>query len=175
MELLKSADNVLVIRANGTVSTQSPDDAIKEYAGKGFLDDFSDDGDDISDRGSQDDSPARHYIAPEPKDPIAANFRPTGDLALYKYYLTFVSKPVFILWLVVVVVLVVTERGPGILKPNCQHNFVYTLIVRHADIYMRLWIERDPENKLFFVGYAAFGVVTVFLNLAWSGCVAGQS
>jgi hypothetical protein len=128
VELLKSADRVLVINANGTVSIQSADKAIKEYEGKVFLDDFSDDGEDISDVGSQDNSPARHYTPPEPKQPIPTDFGLTGDLALYKYYLKTVSKSILTVWLVVLVILVVTEKGPGML---CRRPTANIKLHRH--------------------------------------------
>ena len=112
-----------MLHTNGTVSTQSPEKAIKKYEGKGFLDDFSDDEDDISDRGGQDDSPARHYTPPEPKEPIATDFRQTGDLALYKYYMKSVSTWIFIVWIFVLVILVVTEKAPGTLRSS-KHKFV---------------------------------------------------
>ena len=129
MELLKSADRVVVIHANGTVSIQSPEDAIKEYEGKGFLDDFSDDGEEISDDGSQASCPTRHYTPPEPQRPIPTHLAPTGDLALYKYYLKSVSKSIFAVWLVVLVLLVVTEKGPGISIPDREHRTTGTLII----------------------------------------------
>ncbi|KAK3175676.1 hypothetical protein K4F52_010059 [Lecanicillium sp. MT-2017a] len=168
VELLKSADRVLVMHANGTVSTQSPEQAIKEYEGKGFLDDFSDDGEEISDEGSQEVSPTRHYTPPAAKEPIPTTFFPTGDLALYKYYLRSVSVYTFGLWCVVLVILVVTEKGPGISKSTSEHGIPQALIRHLTDLYMRLWTEHAPKNKLLFAGYAAFGVATLFTNLAWS-------
>ncbi|XWX01887.1 hypothetical protein V2A60_009916 [Cordyceps javanica] len=34
------------------------------------------------------------------------------------------------------------------------------------DVYMRLWIERDPENDLYFIGYASIAVIACLLFVA---------
>ena len=120
MELLKSADRSLVINSDGTVTTQSPQGAIKEYEGQGFLDDFSDDSEDISDGGSRDDSPARHYTPEKPKPQPNTSLRQTGDLKLYKYYLSSVRRSMFIMFLLLTVVHVLAERAPGTDTLNVQ-------------------------------------------------------
>lgn len=37
-----------------------------------------------------------------------------------------------------------------------------------ADIYIRLWVEKDPDNKVLFIGYAVLGLSTIFINILWS-------
>lgn len=113
MEVVKNADNVIVMQANGPVTMQSPKAAIKKFEGKGFLDDFSDDDEDISDGGSNDNSPARHYSPPKPAPKASTSLRQTGDYAMYKYYLKSVNPVVFILWLLLLGIHTVVEKAPG--------------------------------------------------------------
>ncbi len=121
MELLKSADRALIIHSDGSVTTQSPQSAIKEYEGQGFLDDFSEDSEDISDGGSRDDSPARHYTPEPPKPRASTSLRQTGDLKLYKYYLSSVRRGMFMAFLLILVLLVLVERAPGNETLNVQN------------------------------------------------------
>ncbi len=101
------------MQTDGTVAMQSPEKAIKKFEGTGFLDDFSDDGEDISDGGSRDDSPDRHYTPPKPTPKASTSLRQVGDLAMYKYYLKSVKPGVFITWLLVLSLLAVSEKAPG--------------------------------------------------------------
>jgi hypothetical protein len=35
-------------------------------------------------------------------------------------------------------------------------------------IFLRIWLDKDPENNLYFFGYAALGVSKiVFASLSW--------
>lgn len=93
---------------------QSPDDAIKEYEGKGFLDAYPDAQDGIIDKSGQEGTLAMNNAPPEPTKRPDTQLRQVGDMALYKYYIKSVSAVTFILWLVVLVLLTLTEKGPGI-------------------------------------------------------------
>ncbi len=116
------------MQANGTVMSQSPENAIEKFEGMGFLDDFSDDGEDISDGGSRDDSPDRHYEPPKPSPKASTSLRQMGDMAIYKYYLKSVKPGVFSLWLLVLCLISVSEKAPGMNIPNLRNLTVLTRI-----------------------------------------------
>lgn len=148
------------------MTVQSPQQAIKRYEGKGFLDDFEDDSEDISDGGSRDDSPARHYTPPSPVEPVDTRLRRAEDLAPYKTYMKSVSTVVFVSWLLLAIVLALTERGPGMSTLGLSFG-THSLTLRPADIYMQLWVDNDPSNKSMFIGYAVFGMSTVLVAVIW--------
>lgn len=33
-----------------------------------------------------------------------------------------------------------------------------------AVIFVRIWLERDPQNRLYFIGFAAFGLINPVMN-----------
>ncbi len=113
MELLKSADKVLVIHTGGAATMQTPQSAIRKYEGRDFLDGDEAGSELISDENSQDDSATRHYSPPAPKVKPSKQLHQTGDIKLYKYYLGSFSFKVLVVWLFVAGLVIITERGPG--------------------------------------------------------------
>ncbi|KAK3192864.1 hypothetical protein K4F52_001221 [Lecanicillium sp. MT-2017a] len=83
-----------------------------------------------------------------------------GDSTLYLFYFNSIGKPFFILWVFVMFLVSLTERFP--------------------EIYVRIWLDVDPEDMRFFIGYALLGVgssiFTIFnhtlyyLNLVPESC-----
>jgi hypothetical protein len=113
VELLKSADRVLVIHTDGTATMQSPQSAIKKYEGRDFLDGDEAGSELVSDENSQDDSATRHYSPPAPKAQPSKQLRQTGDIKLYEYYFRSFSFKMLMVWLFVASLVIITEKGPG--------------------------------------------------------------
>ena len=112
VEDLSYADLVLAIDHNSQVTVERAKKAIEKYGGANFLDDDSDEG--SSESGSQDDSGAEQYSPTrlQQEDNMAC-LRQRGDISLYRYYLSSVTAWVLIVWLILTILVAVTERFPG--------------------------------------------------------------
>lgn len=86
---------------------------IKKYEGQGFLDDFSDNSEMISDLGGRQEPAAGQNAHEKPKPRPTTSLRQYAGLDLYKYYLSSVHRSSFIMFLVIMVLHVVGERAPG--------------------------------------------------------------
>lgn len=75
--------------------------------------------------------------------------RRKGDYSLYGYYLRSTGLTVIGLWLITILVAAVASRMPV--------------------IYIRLWMEADPTNKLYFVGFAILGAASVIFTMIGVG------
>ncbi|KAJ3477705.1 hypothetical protein NLG97_g8769 [Lecanicillium saksenae] len=78
----------------------------------------------------------------EPK----TNVRRDGDVSLYWLFIDPMGRAKVLLWTFVMFLASVGEMAP--------------------DVYMRLWIERDAGNNLYFIGYASIAVVACLLFVA---------
>lgn len=89
------------------------------------------------------DQEATHANAsPGPKN----NVRQKGDASLYWLFIDPMGRIKVSFWAVVMLLASIGEMAP--------------------DVYMRLWIERDPGNNLYFIGYASIAVVACLLFVA---------
>ncbi|OAA69111.1 ABC transporter, transmembrane domain, type 1 [Cordyceps fumosorosea ARSEF 2679] len=70
--------------------------------------------------------------------------RNSGDFTLYKYFLRPAGFWCVLVWLVAVGIAAVSERMP--------------------QIYARLWLDRDADNLLYYIGYAGLGLVAPVLS-----------
>lgn len=112
VEDLNYADLVLAIDHNSQVTVERAKKAIEKYGDANFLDDDSDEG--SSDSGSQDDSGAEQYSPTQlQQEDNMARLRQRGDISLYRYYLSSVTAWVLIVWLILTILVAVTERFPG--------------------------------------------------------------
>lgn len=114
MELLKLADNVLVIHGDETVTGETSLGAIKKYGREDFLEGHQNNEDSTSTAKS--DTLVKE--APPAKD----DRRSRGDISLYRYYLDSVRMALFLSWLVVAVLVVVTEKFPSKSKPSADNE-----------------------------------------------------
>ncbi|KAJ6779421.1 hypothetical protein PWT90_03877 [Aphanocladium album] len=80
--------------------------------------------------------------SPEPKNDV----RQKGDASLYWLFLDPMGRVKVLFWAFVMLLASIGEMAP--------------------DVYMRLWIERDPGNDLYFIGYASIAVVACLLFVA---------
>ncbi|KAJ3498540.1 hypothetical protein NLG97_g1033 [Lecanicillium saksenae] len=62
-----------------------------------------------------------------------------ADFSLYKYYLKSAGLQALLLWLLVIIIASISERMP--------------------QIYARFWLDRNPNNRLYFIGYACLGLL----------------
>ncbi|OAA75198.1 canalicular multispecific organic anion transporter 1 [Akanthomyces lecanii RCEF 1005] len=75
------------------------------------------------------------------------NIRTRGDFGLYRFYFRALKNPRFFLWIATMVVVTICDNFPN--------------------GYVRIWVDKDPNNNLYLLGFAllAFGRVAVGL---WS-------
>ena len=78
-----------------------------------------------------------------------ASDRQKGDYSLYGYYLKSTGLVAIALWIWTVWVAAVASRMPV--------------------IYIRLWMDKDPSNKLYYIGFALLGVGSVCLTVITVG------
>lgn len=88
--------------------------------------------------------PPRDHQLAEPKAVLKENtIRRDGDWSLYWLFIDPMGRTKVAIWAFVMFLASVAEMAP--------------------DVYMRLWIERDAENGLYFIGYASIAVLACFL------------
>ncbi|OAA64956.1 ABC transporter, transmembrane domain, type 1 [Cordyceps fumosorosea ARSEF 2679] len=78
----------------------------------------------------------------------APRYHPTskyGDFSLYSYFLAPAGGWILVLWVVIVSVAAVAERMP--------------------QIYARIWLEKNPDSRLYYLGYAILGVIAPLCNV----------
>lgn len=112
-------------------------------------------------------SPARSLQAPSVHPPAAENMDDIrkGDRSLYHYYLGSVKWPLLILSLCLIVMSSVSDRTPG---EHILNTTMTSILTIRKVIFLRIWLEKEPENNSYFIGYAALGVSKVlFSSLSW--------
>jgi hypothetical protein len=114
VELLKFADNVLVIQSDGTVTMETSLGAIKKYGREDFLEGHQNSEDNTS--------TAKSGTLKLKKQPAKDDLRRRGDISLYRYYLGSVRMILFVPWFVVAVLVVVFEKFPGMSKPFAKYK-----------------------------------------------------
>jgi hypothetical protein len=120
VEDLNYADLVLAIDHNSQLTVERAKEAIEKYGVANFLDADSDEGG--SDSGGQDDPVVRQYSPPQlQQDDDIAHLRQRGDISLYRYYLGSVTAWVLIIWLILTILVAVTERFPG-MRIACKED-----------------------------------------------------
>ncbi|EFZ03270.2 ABC transporter, transmembrane domain, type 1 [Metarhizium robertsii ARSEF 23] len=138
-EYIKSADQMLVIGDGGSVKSlaglgdaeQCREDVtawLSPSAGE-KVDDKGDAADEARDAGKQD------LEGTSANDELL--IRRHGDFRLYSFYLKSTAKWLWAIWLVTVIFVAVAERLP--------------------EIFLRIWLDVAPENKVYLVGYILFG------------------
>lgn len=90
-----------------------------------------------------------------------------GDFSLYYYFASPAGTGRVLLWGVLVLVAAIVER-----MPSKQSRFAANATVKltlRAVIFVRIWLDMDPQNRKYFAGYAAFGVLNPIMN--WIACL----
>ncbi|KAK3180626.1 hypothetical protein K4F52_007976 [Lecanicillium sp. MT-2017a] len=143
--LARAADQILLLDGSGSVRlAESPEDG---GLGKSLtIEDLKtlqiSEGDETGAAASDDSSLAQKEAQPD-ADPAA---RQKGDVSLYLLYFQPVMKRVMVAWLVTTVLYSIAERAP--------------------EIYVRIWLDVDANNKLFFIGYALLGALSGIFPMA---------
>ncbi|KAM3532049.1 hypothetical protein NHJ13051_000425 [Beauveria bassiana] len=76
-----------------------------------------------------------------------SNFRTRGDFGLYQFYFSAIDKTRFILWIVAMIVVTICDNFPS--------------------GYVRIWVDKDPKNNLYLLGFALLALGRVIIGL-WS-------
>ncbi|KAM3492907.1 hypothetical protein MY3957_003872 [Beauveria namnaoensis] len=76
-----------------------------------------------------------------------SNFRTRGDFGLYQFYFSAIDKTRFILWIVAMIVVTICDNFPS----GC----------------LRLWVDKDPKNNFYLLGFALLALGRVIIGL-WS-------
>ncbi len=97
--------------------------------------------------------------------------RQRGDVSLYFYYIKSTGWALIIPWLVSMAFAAVTDRTPC----ESRSTLYYTRYMpRQTDthlsvIFLRIWMGKDPQNNLYFIGYALLGVMTIVVPCSTIG------
>lgn len=136
---------------------ETPASAIQTYGGEDFLE---------SDHVPHEDQASVATPASESKSLAPADLRQRGDVKLYKYYLGTVRYGVLLPWLFFAVMVVALEKLPGMVYHLfCTLN--YPLNLCSTDIYVRIWVDKAPENKSLILGYAILGIAAMASVVPW--------
>ncbi|KAG8412280.1 hypothetical protein J3458_014468 [Metarhizium acridum] len=136
-EYINSADQTLVIGDGGS---------IKSVAGLGDVGQCQEDVTEWLSPSAGEETEEKDEATDEAQDACkesgtAANnellIRRQGDFGLYSFYLKSTAKWLWAIWLVTVIFVAVAERLP--------------------EIFLRIWLDVAPDNKVYLVGYILFG------------------
>ncbi|KAM3519750.1 hypothetical protein NHJ13051_007282 [Beauveria bassiana] len=86
-----------------------------------------------------------------------------GDFTLYKYFLRPAGLYCVILWLSSIAIAAVAEKMPRTPTPDVIFllPFVINMLL---GIYVRFWLADNPENRLYYIGYAGLGLIAPVLS-----------
>lgn len=87
-----------------------------------------------------------------PQKTETPRYHPTskyGDFSLYSYYLKPAGGWILLLWIVIVCIAAIAERMP--------------------QIYVRIWLENNPNSRFYYIGYLLLGVGNPLCNLLAGG------
>lgn len=92
--------------------------------------------------------------------------RRNGDTSLYMFFLKSASKRLLIPWLAATILVAVFEHMPR-MPPHLMRRRIS--LMPRIEIYMRVWVDVDPTNKLYFVGLVLIAVFASLINMfmAW--------
>ncbi|PMB69507.1 ABC transporter C family member 8 [Beauveria bassiana] len=85
-----------------------------------------------------------------------------GDFTLYKYFLRPAGLYCVILWLSSIAIAAVAEKMPRTPTPDVV--FLPFVINMLLGIYVRFWLADNPENRLYYIGYAGLGLIAPVLS-----------
>lgn len=149
-EHLMDAHAILHVSDEGSLSQVSLEEAVAHP--EDFVRDVSSQEKSKAEHGAGSEEPPAVAGADEKAKPIteASNVQ-RGDLSLYKYYL----RPAGVLRVVIYLLLTaygsVSENMPC---KSCKLLFILAICTNYTDIYARIWHERDPASKIYYIGFA---------------------
>lgn len=149
-ECIDLADQVLVLDGNGQAKVQNRSQLTESreniFQGMNLTQSFKSSGEEAQEqeaiRTSLD---ARKSINSEQQ---STTRQKDGNFSLYHLYIKQIGYPRLVSWCLALLV-----SSSGEIFP---------------EIYMRLWLDRHPEERIYFIGYAAIAVVTCFFLSATS-------
>lgn len=93
----------------------------------------------------------------------------TSKFGLYKMFITSMGLWLFFIYLLLQIAMSVLELLPG--KYFRTRRSVLLLIRIVTDIYMRIWVEVAPKNKLYYIGYVGVVVLCAIVGTTCFGYV----
>lgn len=90
--------------------------------------------------------------------------RRIGDIGLYRYMASSMDSKTLVIEVLLCLFTVVSEKMMGELgEPSDYYCGVLTV----ADAYVRIWLERDPDEKLYFLGMPLIYTFFCIVHFAW--------
>lgn len=133
VEFLQFADQVLTLPGDGTILSESGDDAANKHNSEGSVRDSTQDSNEHF-HGVYSATPAIVEASESDND---TRLRSEGDVALYGYYMKSVSVWVLLTWLFVTAIVAVMERMPGKENPSLVlSNNANSVCSRHLCSYL---------------------------------------
>lgn len=143
------ADNIITIGDGGTVTvaSQVPSRASSIQVKEDETDDTTIKGKDKQSStthggSSQQGNPSTSLVAKKDK----AIERQRGDASLYYFYLKSNGLKLFAIWMGMVALSAIWQKMPA--------------------IFVSIWLEKDPENNTYFVGFAVLGATSFLCSMA---------
>ncbi len=93
------------------------------------------------------------------RDVIAENY---SSFSVYKYFLRPAGIVTVIIWLILKGIAAASERLPS--KPHIRCLPCKISLIIRIDVYIRIWLEEDASNYLYYIGYALFCLAHLILN-----------
>jgi hypothetical protein len=90
--------------------------------------------------------------------------RQRGDLGLYRFY--FFSSGIwqYLVWMLMAAINMLWSQMPCT-TPRPKRLYCFSHFIR-ADIFLRIWLSKAPDDKTYFAGYAILGVTSCLSSAA---------
>ncbi|CEJ89530.1 hypothetical protein VHEMI05371 [[Torrubiella] hemipterigena] len=140
------ADNVITIDDGGTVTVASQ---VPSRASR-----VDHEATDTKNKGKERQSRTTRGGSSQQANPLASSIakkdkaieRQRGDASLYYFYLKSNGLALFAIWLGMVALSAIWQKMPA--------------------IFVRIWLEKDPDNNIYFVGFAVLGATSFLCSMA---------
>lgn len=162
VQFLGAADRILHVGPKGAVTTRTDveefvsSDEIQEICKK--INEARAQNEDVEDQGED----IFEFEAAEPvvmDDDIA---RQKGDFTIYAFYARSFQLFHAMCWLIFMFMTAVGEVFSGMCPPQYIQR---TCKLMSLDGYVRIWMELDPSNRLWYIGYVLIGGSAAFFML----------
>lgn len=92
----------------------------------------------------------------------------SGDISLYAYFLSSAGVSRLSLCGILLLVAAIGERMPRQLLQSI-YKLGTVWLTRRLEIFVRIWQDRDPESRSYFIWYALFGIANPVLHVVAIG------
>lgn len=114
--------------------------------------------------GSSDDDIESVKSLPDQNETEELQSRRIGDIGLYKYMANSMHSKTLVTDILLCMFTVASENMIGELSRSSDY---YCSVLTVADAYVRIWLQKDPDEKLYFIGMPLIYTFFCIIHFAW--------